>query len=785
MTRSLPRFRVLPLLVAIGCTVGPPDEPAPEEIEGTALSPDDRDVDGDGYRAADDCDDADATVFPTGTERCGGGDENCDGTVDEASAADAPAWYADSDGDGFGDAGAGTLACEAPPGSVADATDCDDTDADVSPLGTEVCGGDDENCDGRRNEAEAADAAVWYADTDGDGFGDATTSEIACEAPPGAVADATDCDDTDAAVSPDGIERCGGGDEDCDGTVDEPDAPDASTWYTDADRDGFGDAASVTVACVAPVDTVSDATDCDDTDPTVSPEATERCGGGDEDCDGAVDESGATPLLTWYADTDGDGFGDATMPEIACTGPVGAVRDATDCDDRDTTVSPAGTERCGGGDEDCDGTVDEDAAADAPAWYADADEDGFGDAAAPTSACVAPSGTVSDATDCDDTDAAFHPGASDAGCDLVDEDCDGLAEGRVVFTDTAGTTTDLTATFAAGTMRVPVSYTLTSAGELAVCDGTWYTRLISRADPVSILGAGSDTTTLSAGGSGSVVTIAASGSVSLEGFTATGASTSAVYAGPAVTVDLSVDSVTIIDNAGTNGGGLHQERGTLTMQASFVTTNVAERGWGGGLYLLDVETSITNSDISGNGAYNSPAYIFAKGGGVYISPGALTMTDTTLDSNWTSGARGYGAALFATAPVHLERCDVTNNRVGASEYGGGEGTLYVADGTILDSWITDNTVYFDAMTVGIEQSGGTLVFDCSGGGGVLRNEGYGPSSADGARVFGTLVSIGCDWGTGADDNVYNDIVLGSWGGPAYTYGSAASFTCDAEIGTCY
>ena len=62
---------------------------------------------------------------------------------------------------------------------------------------------------------------------------------------------------------------------------------DAGTWYTDADGDGYGDAASSSTACDQPTGTVSDDTDCDDTDPNAWPGAPEvEDDGIDQDCDG-------------------------------------------------------------------------------------------------------------------------------------------------------------------------------------------------------------------------------------------------------------------------------------------------------------------------------------------------------------------------------------------------------------------------------------------------------------------------------------------------------------------
>ena len=176
---------------------------------------------------------------------------------------------------------------------MADDSDCDDTDASVHPGATETCNGVDDDCDGTTDGADAAGASRWYADSDGDGYGDASTTTRDCSAPSGYVADDSDCDDTDASVHPGASESCNGVDDDCDGTTDEPSAVDAATWYRDADGDGYGSATAPTrTACSAPSGYVADDSDCDDADASVNPGAAEVCGNSvDDDCDGAVDES--------------------------------------------------------------------------------------------------------------------------------------------------------------------------------------------------------------------------------------------------------------------------------------------------------------------------------------------------------------------------------------------------------------------------------------------------------------------------------------------------------------
>ncbi len=380
------------------------------------------DADGDGFEdeacGGDDCDDTDGDINPDAAEACDGVDEDCDDNIDE-DATDATTWYADDDSDTYGDSADTQDACTQPSGYVADDTDCDDTDGAIFPGAEEVCNTLDDDCDTSVDE-EATDLATWYADDDSDTFGDADNTQVSCDQPSGYVADSTDCDDGDGAIFPGADETCNDTDDDCDTDVDE-DASDVSTWYADDDSDTFGDSADTVDACEQPPGYVSDSTDCDDTDSSVFPGAEEICNSLDDDCDTAVDED-ATDLATWYADDDSDTFGDSADTQEACEQPSGYVADSSDCDDSDGDVFPGADETCNDTDDDCDTDIDEDAA-DVATWYTDADTDGFGDADDSTQSCDQPSGTVSDSSDCDDTDGSIFPGA-DESCNDVDDDCD-------------------------------------------------------------------------------------------------------------------------------------------------------------------------------------------------------------------------------------------------------------------------------------------------------------------------------------------------------------------------
>jgi len=391
---------------------------------------DDFDQDLDGYQSSNDpqqdgtlgldCDDTDEAIHPDATETCDGVDQDCDGEIDD-DATGATTWYADSDGDGYGDPVASTEACDAPTDHVADATDCDPDDGSIHPGADEVCDGVDQDCDTEIDE-DPTDATTWYADSDGDGYGDPDSPQAACEAPSDHVADGTDCGPADATIHPGADETCDGVDEDCDIQIDE-DPIDPTTWYDDTDGDGYGDPGTTVEACDAPTAFVADATDCDPADTTVHPGATETCDGVDQDCDTWIDEE-AVDQGTWYDDTDGDGFGDAGASQQACDAPSGTVADATDCDDTDATTYPGADELCDDISNDCDADIDEDAI-DAATWYLDFDGDTWGRDASTVEDCDAPSGYVADGGDCDDTDTSVNPGETEVCGDGVDNDCSG------------------------------------------------------------------------------------------------------------------------------------------------------------------------------------------------------------------------------------------------------------------------------------------------------------------------------------------------------------------------
>ncbi|MAC28561.1 MAG: hypothetical protein CMN31_22800 [Sandaracinus sp.] len=229
-------------------------------------------------------------VLPS--EECAGDvadgvDDDCDGVVDEGCA------DADSDGTPY-------------------PADCDDGDADIYPGAPEICNGRDDDCDGIPDEGV----------TNGCG----------------------------GCFTPEGDEECGNGlDDDCNGMVDdgcscEPGASQECYGGPEGTA-GVGSCAAGTQTCSSDEFTAWGA--CEG---MVLPEV-EVCGGGDEDCDGEVDER-------WAVGSNRCGFCDGAE---VCDG------EDQDCDGRvDEGVSNAcgaceeePVEVCDGEDDDCDGIVDE------------------------------------------------------------------------------------------------------------------------------------------------------------------------------------------------------------------------------------------------------------------------------------------------------------------------------------------------------------------------------------------------------------------------------------------
>lgn len=367
-----------------------------------------------------DCNDHDDMVHPGALEIPDDGiDQDCNG-------ADTTTCYLDNDGDGYGtDSGTVVLApdgsCDTSDGESLTADDCNDSNASAHPGATEVIGdGVDQDCSGTE---------ICYLDHDNDGyrpdlFSTVISFDLDCidsgEATP---ADPTnDCNDLDDMVHPGALEMPDDGiDQDCNGT-------DAITCFIDSDQDGYGSATGTTViapdgSCETADGEALNMDDCDDSDLSVHPGATELVGDSvDQDCNGNE---------TCYLDHDNDGyrpdaFSTVLSFDLDCldSGEATPADPINDCDDSNAGVNPGETEIVDDGiDQDCNG-------ADAITCIIDNDKDGYGTDSgatviAPDGSCDLADGEALTVTDCNDSDTSAHPGATEIIGDGVDQDCNG------------------------------------------------------------------------------------------------------------------------------------------------------------------------------------------------------------------------------------------------------------------------------------------------------------------------------------------------------------------------
>ncbi|MBN2797847.1 MAG: putative metal-binding motif-containing protein [Deltaproteobacteria bacterium] len=241
------------------------------------------------------------------------------------------------------------------------------------------CGEKESPVDSGVDDTDDTDDTDTPEDVDGDGYIAASDG-------------GDDCDDHDATVHPDAGELCDGVDNDCDDLIDN-DPVNGGDFFFDSDGDTYGDAAQTVSACAAPAGYVERSGDCDDTDASFNPGATELCDGVDNDCDGQLDEG-----CGGDTDADGDGF-------------IAEADGGDDCNDGDAAINPDATETCDTVDNNCDGTVDEGCSAPVEVCGDGIDNDGDGQ------------------PDCEDADCFGDASCTESLCgDTVDNDNDGLAD---------------------------------------------------------------------------------------------------------------------------------------------------------------------------------------------------------------------------------------------------------------------------------------------------------------------------------------------------------------------
>ena len=641
---------------------------------------------------------------------------------------------------------------------------------------------------------DTGDTETDLIDNDGDGY-----------------AEGLDCDDSDPAVNPGADEVCDGADNDCDGlTDDEDDSVDytgATTYYPDGDGDGYGGLTGAP-ACTPPAGTTVDTGDCNDADAAINPFAQEVCDelDTDEDCDGLIDGDDDSVDLsgsgaTYYADVDGDTYGDASSGTLLCEWPKGWVMDSTDCDDADGAVYPGAPELCNDADDDCNPSVTEsDTAELGGVVYTDL-QDAL-DAAADGDTITLCDGTFIGAFTVPDNVSLYgFKGAADT---ILETDGSG---DPILTLEGAVSVTDLTfRNGSAITGGAIDGYTNTPVGDVSIDACTFDSNVAVYGGAVIV----EPDNALSVVDSTFTANFAAG--TSSGDYVGSGG---AIYAG-AVDIQGSIFS----DNSTLYGGALFLSGGTSTIDAaSSFSDNLAgtytkeEGGLGGALFANEADVVMDSGvDISGNTAYFSGGGLYCLdctaeggtfdaneatwGGGVNVS-GDSTVSGATMTDN----SAAYGGGMYAngggTDTIALS--DLTFETNTASSDGGGLFLYELPDGTVSSSTFDGNeaTQYgggLSAYTDTIVTLDGCDIYDnvaASGGGlhlsaaaAVVSSSTVEANTASdgGGGAFleadALLESDSSDWGSTTTDNDPDDVYL-SVGEEAYSsYGAAASFDCD-------
>jgi hypothetical protein len=403
----------------------------------------DDDLDGDGFVNANDCNDSDATINP------------------------ATVWYLDADGDNYAistktqcaNPGAGYTA------TVLPLSDCNDTDGSINPDSIEdLANGIDDDCDGEIDEINIGDliqgGIVFWVDPE-----DRTQGKV-CD-----IQDAPNRLDWDSAIAY------------CNELVVTRNTVLYDDWYLPSiDELNLiydNKTAIITIALDNGGDSMPNgtygyycsSTEFDNGGYTVIRDFTN----GNPSNHGNKAFSfnvravrsfcSGSAATVWYLDADGDNYAiSKTTPQCANPGAgyTTTILPLSDCNDTDVSINPGVTEVLYDGiDNDCDtATLDDDLDGDGfvnandcndndasvnktTTFYVDTDKDGFGSTAtADLCPATAPAGYAAVSGDCDDTNAAVHPGATEVPYDGIDNDCDGeideieigdLIQGGIVF----------------------------------------------------------------------------------------------------------------------------------------------------------------------------------------------------------------------------------------------------------------------------------------------------------------------------------------------------------------
>ncbi len=209
------------------------------------------------------------------------------------------------------------------------------------------------------------------------------------------------------------------------------------------------------------------------------------------------------------------------------------------------------------------------------------------------------------------------------------------------------------------------------------------------------------------------------------------------------------------NTAGVNGGGLHVTGGgTTDINGGGVRNNVAGQEGGGlwnGTGTMTIDgTTISENIASGNGSDQGGGGVFNAGGTVNIQNGV------TISGNVANGTSGSGGGILndASGELNVDDSEISGNT--ANRAGGG-----IEDNSGLFSIVTLTNVNLDGNSAGVDIGDGATAAPGNGGG--LHVTGQGAVIINGGTVNNNVAAAegGGLWNASGDMNVIGTTISGN------------------------
>jgi len=375
-----------------------------------------------------------------------------------------------------------------------------------------------------------------------------------------------------------------------------------------------------------------------------------------------------------------------------------------------------------------------------------------------------PSGDTGDGGDDGGGDggADTAPGGDTGEAPPVVVDC---AAGGAFFEGADGDVEDLSEALAAGDESLPASLLFIDPGTLHICPGTWYAHL-TLADDVAVLGVeGRDATTLDGGALDTVIRVEGAFAVTLQGLTIAAGETP-LYGGGLLATggEITIESCAFRGNyASLYGGAAALYGATLALRDVIFEDNTTDMIWGhgyapggGALYLEGGVAALTDARFERN--YSG------EGGGLHLFEAEATLAGVSFGANV---AQDGGGLFVRDGAAALEGGEFDSN--GAQLANGGGVSLTAGALTASGVRFVGNYTFFDGGALSMINGSGAALTAVTFEG----SEALGLGGAIYLGGGGLTVSVS-DFAENAPDDTWVEAA-----GASYTWGAAATFTCDS------